>query len=524
MSQNTASDDVLIVIVNYRTARFAADCLHSLQPEVLALDGVRVVVVDGASGDGSVEHLMRVIRERHYGDWATLMPLDRNGGFAYANNAAIAPTLAGPERPQYVYLLNPDTIALPGALAELLAFMRTHPYAGVAGSRCENADGTVRRTAFRFHSALGELESEAGIGPLSRALEHWVVAPPVGNAPHRTDWVSGAAMLVRSEVFDAIGLLDDGYFLYYEETDFARRAAAAGFECWYVPESRIVHYCGQASGVTQVDGSIGRVPRYFYESRRRYFTKHHGRLYAIGADLAWLFGGLLRGGRWLVGAPRVHPRANATWTSFDTTCVHGLRDERTHRTAASHRPRLHAAARRPRTESDRHRLLGARRGRLPTFDRDLLQPGLWAVLVHRFGNWRMGIRGRPARIPASVLYKVLATGILWLWGIQLEYTVKLGRRVRIWHHGGMVFGASAIGDDVHLRQNTTFGSARLDARFAKPTIGDRVDVGCGAVVLGDVHVGDDSVIGANAVVIRDVPPRSVAAGVPARIIKTLEPG
>ena len=159
-----------------------------------------------------------------------------------------------------------------------------------------------------------------------------------------------------------------------------------------------------------------------------------------------------------------------------------------------------------------------------TFDRDLLQPGLWAVLVHRFGNWRMGIRWRPARIPASVLYKVLATGILWFWGIQLEYTVKLGRRVRIWHHGGMIFGARAIGDDVHLRQNTTFGSARLDACFAKPTIGNRVDVGCGAVVLGDVHVGDDSVIGANAVVIRDVPPHSVAAGVPARIVKTLEPG
>ena len=157
-----------------------------------------------------------------------------------------------------------------------------------------------------------------------------------------------------------------------------------------------------------------------------------------------------------------------------------------------------------------------------TYDRDLLQPGLWAVLVHRYGNWRMGIRWRPLRLPFSALYKTLYLAILWLWGIQLEYTVKLGRRVRIWHHGGMVFGAAEIGDDVHLRQNTTFGSARLDARFAKPRIGSRVDVGCGAVVLGDVRVGDDSVIGANAVVIRDVPPRSVVGGVPARILKTID--
>ena len=154
-----------------------------------------------------------------------------------------------------------------------------------------------------------------------------------------------------------------------------------------------------------------------------------------------------------------------------------------------------------------------------THDRDLLQPGLWAVWVHRFGNWRMGIRFRPVRIPFSIAYRVLYLFVLWFWGIQLEYTVKLGRRVRLWHHGGMVFGASEIGDDVHLRQNTTFGSARLDDRFAKPVIGARVDVGTGAVVLGAIQVGDDAAIGANAVVTRDVPAGCVVGGVPARVLK-----
>jgi GT2 family glycosyltransferase len=302
------NDSLLVVIVNFRTPELTAECLRSLAPEA-RLHGARAIVVDGGSGDGSAESLARAIEERGYGDFATLLPLDRNGGFAYANDAALAGALAGPARPRFVYLLNPDTVVFPGALTALLSFMREHPSAGIAGSRCENADGTVRRTAFRFHSALGELESEAAIGPLSRALRAWAVAPPVRDTPHRADWVSGAAMLVRSEVFDAIGLLDDGYFLYYEETDFARRAAAAGFECWYVPASRVLHYCGQASGVTRSDGSIGRVPPYFHESRRRYFVKHHGRAYAIAADLAWLAGSLLRRLRRLAaGSADPHPR------------------------------------------------------------------------------------------------------------------------------------------------------------------------------------------------------------------------
>jgi serine O-acetyltransferase len=156
-----------------------------------------------------------------------------------------------------------------------------------------------------------------------------------------------------------------------------------------------------------------------------------------------------------------------------------------------------------------------------THDRAWLDQGLWAVAVHRFGNWRMGVRPRVVRLPFSLLYKFLAKWVQWTCGITLPYTVRLGRRVRIWHHGGMVLHAASIGDDVHIRQNTTFGIARRDQLHQLPTIEDRVDIGCGAVVLGSITVGHDSVIGANAVVLRDVPPHSMAAGVPARVIKTL---
>ncbi|NLY92985.1 MAG: transferase [Myxococcales bacterium] len=158
-----------------------------------------------------------------------------------------------------------------------------------------------------------------------------------------------------------------------------------------------------------------------------------------------------------------------------------------------------------------------------THDSSLAEPGFWALFVHRFGNARMDLRPRILRMPVSLLYRAMRLGVLWGWGIQLNYTVKVGRRVRIWHHGGMVFGAAEIGDDVHLRQNTTFGSARLDQRFAKPVIESRVDVGTGAVILGHVTVGHDSVIAANAVVTGDVPPYAVVGGVPARILKYLRP-
>lgn len=161
---------------------------------------------------------------------------------------------------------------------------------------------------------------------------------------------------------------------------------------------------------------------------------------------------------------------------------------------------------------------------LRTHDGDLFAQGFWAIALHRFGNWRMGIRNRFLRIPFSLLYKYLYKWVEWTCGISLNYPVKVGRRVRIWHHSGMILGARCIGNDVHIRQNTTFGVARRgDSRLKKPIIEDRVDIGAGVVIAGAITIGHDSVIGANAVVLKDVPPWSMVGGVPARIIKSLDP-
>jgi serine O-acetyltransferase len=159
---------------------------------------------------------------------------------------------------------------------------------------------------------------------------------------------------------------------------------------------------------------------------------------------------------------------------------------------------------------------------LRTHEGNLFEQGFWAVAVHRFGNWRMGVP-RLLRPPFTLLYRFLFKWVEWTCGITLPYTVKLGRRVRIWHHSGMILHARSIGNDVHIRHNTTFGVVRRDHNREIPMIEDRVDLGCGVCVLGDVVVGHDSVIGSNSVVVADIPPYSVAVGAPARVVKNLAP-
>jgi serine O-acetyltransferase len=119
---------------------------------------------------------------------------------------------------------------------------------------------------------------------------------------------------------------------------------------------------------------------------------------------------------------------------------------------------------------------------------------------------------------------VLATAADWVWGIDLPRSAQVGRRVRIWHSGGMVLGARAIGNDVHLRHDTTFGPARGHGEYdaapldALPAIEDRADIGSGVCVLGPVTVGHDAMVGANSLVLKSVPPHATVLGVPARIV------
>ncbi len=283
---------MLVIIVNFRTAALVIECLQSLEAQVTepqaSVKGV--VVVDNDSADGSAQRIDAAIREHGWQSWARLMALDTNGGFGAGNNAAIRTALASADPPELFFLLNPDTVVRPGAMAAMRRFMESNPTVGVAGSRLDNPDGTPQNTARRFPTVLSELEEGMQLGVVSRLLAGRVVAPPTRREAHETDWIPGAGMAIRRQVLDSIGLFDEGYFLYFEEVDFCLRARRAGWPCWYVPDSRLVHLMGQATKISSGLTTPGRRPAYWFESRRRYFLKCHGRLKALLADLARALG------------------------------------------------------------------------------------------------------------------------------------------------------------------------------------------------------------------------------------------
>ena len=151
---------------------------------------------------------------------------------------------------------------------------------------------------------------------------------------------------------------------------------------------------------------------------------------------------------------------------------------------------------------------------------DWTKPGFRALAVYRFGVWRMTVSPKLLRAPLSIIYRFFFRRARNIYGIELPYSATIGRRVVIEHQSGIVVhGATIIGDDCVIRQNCTFGIRRIDETSEAPVLGRGVDVGAGAVILGRVEIGDFAVIGANAVVLSDVPSGAMAVGVPA-IIKS----
>ena len=160
---------------------------------------------------------------------------------------------------------------------------------------------------------------------------------------------------------------------------------------------------------------------------------------------------------------------------------------------------------------------------LKVHDGDLFSQGFWALFNHRFGNWRMSVRSRVLRAPLTAAYLAWKKLVEMTTGIHLPYITKVGRRLKLEHFGGMILVARSIGHDVIIRQNTTFGLRKTDEVVGSPIIGDGVDIGAGAVILGHVRIGEGAVIGANAVVIEDVPAGATVVGVPARVVKVRPP-
>lgn len=282
---------LLTVILNWRTPVMT---LQAAEAALRALEGIEgaLVIVDNDSGDGSFEAMAQAVAARGWDcgpQQVRVLQSGHNGGFGAGNNFGIRAGLPDGGRPDFVYILNSDAFPEAGAIRALLDHLAAHPETGFAGSYIHGPDGEPHRTAFRFPSVAGEFEAHLRLGLVSRLLARSIVAQPIPAETTRVDWLAGASLMMRQKVLDQIGLFDETFFLYFEETDLCRRAALAGWPTDYVLASQVTHIGSVSTGMK----SWSRIPGFWLDSRWHYFTKNHGTAYAVAATLAALSAGAL---------------------------------------------------------------------------------------------------------------------------------------------------------------------------------------------------------------------------------------
>jgi GT2 family glycosyltransferase len=250
-----------VVIVSWNTRELTLEALASFLP---ARDPqLEVIVVDNASSDGSADAIEASFPEVH------VIRNDRNTGFAGGVNLGLRAA-----RHRLILLLNPDTRVIGDVLARLVEYADAHPEAGILGPRILDENGALQASKFRFPSLLNQLLAATylyQLFPRSRFFNRERMGGSTRHEAERVDAVSGCAFLVRRELLDRVGMLDEAFFMYSEEVDLCYRAAQAGFEVHYAPVGEIVHLGGASSRLTSL--------RSFLDYRRsllRFFWKHHG--------------------------------------------------------------------------------------------------------------------------------------------------------------------------------------------------------------------------------------------------------
>ena len=290
-----------VVTINYRRGPLMLGCLESLEPEIAPHEDRHVCVIDNGSDDGSPDEIARAIAQRGWEKWITLVRSPRNGGFAYGNNLGFKTVPA-----ESYLLLNSDARVLTCSISTLLQIRDENRDAGLIGPRLQEPEGDVQISAFRFRSPISEMLAAAKTGPLGSLFSRWEVAiePDRDIEPQ---WVSFACVLIPRTVIDRVGLMDEEYFMYFEDIDYARRIRAAGFRVIHDPRARVVHLRGKTSSVKGAIKSRARIPRYYFEARTRYFAKFYGGVPGLVlTNILWMAGRGVSMARELVGHKQPH--------------------------------------------------------------------------------------------------------------------------------------------------------------------------------------------------------------------------
>lgn len=292
--------ELAVIVINYRTPALVEECLRRLLSDLQSMDA-RVVVVDNHSNDGSAERLEAWLADFPARDSVSLIRSDENAGFSGGNNIGIKSQHA-----DYYLLLNSDAYVLPGAIPALLETAMAHPEAGIIGPRLEWADGMPQTSCFRYHSPASELISAAGTGPITKLLRRYDVPLAPGEDIMNPQWVSFACVLVRGALIQQVDYMDEGYFMYYEDVDYCRRAQNAGWDMIYQPAAHVVHLGGESSDFDSRINQNMRLPAYYYASRSRYFCKHYGKIGLLAANVLWSCGWLIAKLREPFDRPALH--------------------------------------------------------------------------------------------------------------------------------------------------------------------------------------------------------------------------
>jgi N-acetylglucosaminyl-diphospho-decaprenol L-rhamnosyltransferase len=269
-AHGAAEPDLSVVIVSYNVREMLLACLRSL-PAATAGLSVEVFVVDNASADDSVARVRAEFPD------VRLTASRENLGFTRANNLALREA-----RGRHVLLLNPDTEAEPGSLAALARFLDDNPAVGACGPMLLNTDGSLQKNGARFPTIARELLHATGLWGLApRYLERRLgYGREDFTVPCPVDQVSGACLLVRGEVMRQVGMLDERFFMYYEEIEWCHRIRRAGWEVWYRPEARVVHHW-----MGSVRQASRRATEELFRSQVLYYRKTAGPATVLAARL-----------------------------------------------------------------------------------------------------------------------------------------------------------------------------------------------------------------------------------------------
>ncbi len=290
-----------IIVINFRTPQYTIDCLASLVPERADLPGLQVLLVENASGDDSVPRLREALAANGWSDWVTFLPQERNLGFAGGNNAGFRHLLAQPQPPEFVLLLNSDTLVHRGCLKAALDRLQREPDIGVLSCMLRNRDGSVQNVCRRFPCPLRETVRALGLPYVFRTAFEWAELEDAGWDRERTarnvDWVGGAFMLLRTDTVRRLGGMDESFFFYGEDIELCHRLWRHKLRVFFDPAGAITHFGGGSSDSARLANRRKEV--LIWKARFRVQRRCYGALAAawmrllyilvFTAKVAWLF-------------------------------------------------------------------------------------------------------------------------------------------------------------------------------------------------------------------------------------------